>query len=50
MAAKLWKKIGFFILIVACLFNLVIKIVRKTPFIEELTSSAQYILEHPNKK
>lgn len=43
MAAKLWKKIGLFILIVACLFNIMVKLVNKLPFIEELRSSAQYM-------
>lgn len=50
MAARLWKKIGFFILIIACLFNLVYKIVKKTPIIEELRSSATYMLQHEDKK
>lgn len=48
--AKVWKKICFFILIVACLFNIMYKIVTKTPFIEELKSSAQYILQQNNEK
>lgn len=50
MVARLWKKIGFFILIIACLFNLIYKIVKKTPVLEELRSSAQYILQHEDKK
>lgn len=50
MAAKLWKKIGLFILIIACLFNIVIKIVNKIPFMEELRTSAQYILQQNNEK
>lgn len=48
--AKIWKKLGFFILIIACLFNLMVKLVNKTPFLEELRSSAQYILEKNNEK
>lgn len=48
--AKIWKKLGFFILIIACLFNIVLKIVKKTPFIEELRSSAQYVLNEKNEK
>lgn len=50
MAAKIWKKVGLFILIVACLFNIMIKIVNKIPFIEELRTSAQYILQQNNEK
>lgn len=50
MAAKIWKKVGLFILIVACLFNIIIKIVNKIPFVEELRTSAQYILQQNNEK
>lgn len=50
MAARIWKKVGLFILIVACLFNIMIKIVNKIPFIEELRTSAQYILQQNNEK
>lgn len=50
MAAKIWKKVGLFILIVACLLNIMIKIVNKIPFIEELRTSAQYILQQNNEK
>ena len=45
MAAKIWKKVGLFILIVACLFNITIKLVNKLPFFEELRTSAQYMLD-----
>lgn len=45
MMAKIWKKIGLFILIVACLFNIMIKLVNKLPFFEELRTSAQYMLD-----
>ena len=48
MAARIWKKVGLFILIVACLFNIIIKIVNKIPFVEELKASAQYILQQNN--
>lgn len=43
MVAKVWKKVLFFVLIVACLFNIVIKFVKKMPYIKELQSSAQYV-------
>ena len=45
MIAKIWKKLLLFILIIACLFNIVIKIVNKNSLDEELASSAQYIEE-----
>lgn len=43
MIAKLWKKILLFILIVACLFNIVNKLVNKASLNQELESSAQYV-------
>ena len=43
MLAKLWKKVLMFILIVACLFNVVIKLVNNISLEKELLSSAQYI-------
>lgn len=46
MVAKIWKKIGLFILIVACLFNIMFKLVNKLPFVEELRTSAQYRVEN----
>lgn len=45
MIAKHWKKIGFIILIVACLFNIVNKLVRKTSVQDELQQSADYMQE-----
>lgn len=45
MIAKMWKKVLFIILIVACLFNIVNKLVHKASLEQELESSAQYIQE-----
>ena len=45
MLAKYWKKIGFFILIVACIFNIMNKFVNKLSLKDELESSATYIYE-----
>lgn len=45
MIAKIWKKVLFLILIVACLFNVVNKLVHKASLEQELQSSAQYIQE-----
>lgn len=43
MASKVWKKVLFIILIIACLFNITIKLVKRNSFKSELQSSAQYI-------
>ena len=43
MLAKYWKKIGLFILIVACIFNVMNKFVHKLSLKDELESSATYI-------
>lgn len=42
MIAKIWKKVIFVILIVACLFNIVSKLVKRVAVIDELKASAQY--------
>ena len=43
MASKVWKKLLFIILIIACLFNITIKLVQRKSFKSELQSSAQYV-------
>ena len=43
MVAKIWKKVLFVILIIACLFNIVNKLVHKASLEQELQSSAEYI-------
>lgn len=43
MIAKIWKKVLFIILIIACLFNIVNKLVHKSSLNQELKSSAEYI-------
>ena len=45
MIAKIWKKVLFLILIIACLFNVVNKLVHKASLEQELQSSAEYIQE-----
>lgn len=47
MLAKYWKKIGMLILIIACIFNIMSKLINKVSLNTELLSSAQYALEHP---
>lgn len=44
MIAKYWKKLGLIVLIIACLFNIVSKIVKRTPLKEHLIQTAQYVL------
>lgn len=43
MLAKIWRKLLLLILIVACLFNVVTKFVKKSSLKAELLSSARYI-------
>ena len=45
MLAKVWKKVCLGILIVACLFNIVSKLVGRVSFNKEILSSAQYIYD-----
>ncbi len=45
MIAKIWQKLGIFILIVACLFNITIKIVTKISLQAELSSVAESFRE-----
>ena len=42
MVGKVWKKVVMFVFIIACLFNIVNKIVKKVPLKQELESSARY--------
>ena len=43
MLAKIWKKLCIVILIVACLFNIISKLVNKISFNNELMSSMEYL-------
>ena len=43
MLKKYWKKIGMLILIIACVFNVMGKLVHKMSLKKELWQSAQYI-------
>jgi len=45
MLAKYWKKIGVFILIVACIFNVMNKLVNKLSLKDELEASATYVYQ-----
>ena len=53
MLAKYWKKIGLLILIVACIVNIMYKLVNKVSFNDELKESVQYMYneyQRENKK
>ena len=49
MIAKYWRKIGLIILVFACLFNIVSKIVKRTTIKQKLIDTAQYILNQEKK-
>ena len=43
MVAKIWKKILLAVLIIACLFNIINKLIKKVSFNDEIKSSAEYV-------
>ena len=43
MLAKYWKKIGMIIVIIACVFNVMIKLINKQSLDNEMVYSAQYV-------
>ena len=43
MLAKILKKLLMFILIIACLFNVITKFVKKSSLKDELLTSARYV-------
>ena len=45
MIAKYWKKIGMLILIIACVFNVMSKLVNKLSLNKEMLYSAEYMYE-----
>ena len=49
MLAKYWKKVGLFILIVACIFNVMTKLINKLSLENELEASATYVNQEENK-
>lgn len=50
MLAKYWKRICFLILLIACLFNIIHKIVIKTGTQDELEASVQYMQGQEEQK
>ena len=49
MLARYWKKIGLFILIVACVFNVMTKFVNKLSLKNEIEASATYVNQEEDK-
>lgn len=49
MIAKSWKKILLFVLIIACLFNVVNKLVHKASMKQEVEASVKYMQEQDKK-
>ena len=49
MLAKIWKKLGMVILIIACLCNIVFKLVNKISFDGAIDSAKAQIQEFQNK-
>ncbi len=45
MVAKVWKKVLLFVLIIACLFNVINKLVHKASMEDEVRASAEYVQE-----
>ncbi len=45
MLSKYWKRIGMIILIIACVFNVMFKLINKLSLKKEMLYSAQYIYE-----
>ncbi len=46
MLAKYWKKIGLLILIVACLFNITIKLVKKVSLTDSVKSTVSNTVDN----
>ena len=49
MLAKSWKKILLVILIIACLFNVVSKLVKRNSFKQELIATYNYFVENKDR-
>jgi len=50
MLKKYWKKIGMIILIIACIFNIMGKLVNKLSLNKEMLYSAEYMQEQQNNE
>ena len=45
MLAKIWKKVGIFILIVACIFNVMLKLVKRISLNTQTKETVDYMVE-----
>ena len=45
MLSKIWKKVCILILIIACIFNIISKLVGRISFNKEVVNSAKYMIE-----
>ena len=45
MLSKIWKKVCILILIIACIFNIITKLVKRISFNKEAVNSAKYMIE-----
>lgn len=50
MLKRYWKKIGMLILIIACVFNIMSKLVNKLSLNKEMLQSAQYVFSEQEDK
>ena len=50
MLQKNWKKIGMLILIIACIFNIMGKLIHKLSLNKEMLYSAQYMQEEQSEQ
>lgn len=50
MLAKYWKQIGFFILIIAVLFNVTFKLINKASLKKAILQSAEYMITHEEEE
>ena len=50
MISKYWKRIGLIILIVACVFNIMGKLIFKLSLNKEMLYSVDYMTEQENEK
>ncbi len=46
--SKFWKRLLFIILIIACLYNIISKLITKMSFEQEINSSVDYVMSVQN--
>ena len=50
MFSKIWKKVGLIILIIACLWNIIVKLVNIISFDDAIADVKQYFEQKNDKK